>query len=107
MIDCLARREMVTNKTKPSLGTKLFAVEGNDARGLLTAMLERMESEGGDGCRVGMAEYAEDAAFLAQPVGIEIEFSVVRRPISMASSAGEASRFARASRRRRSSSPSS
>jgi hypothetical protein len=32
-----------------------------------------MQPERGDGCGVGMAEYAKDAALFAQPVRIRIE----------------------------------
>ncbi len=53
------------------------AVEGDDAGGFLAAMLERMQAERGDGGSVGMAEDAEHAAFLAQPVAVEI----VRRAV--------------------------
>jgi hypothetical protein len=55
-----------------------LAVEGDDAGGLLAAVLKRMEAERGDGGRVGMAEDAEDAAFLAQPVRLQIEGRLVR-----------------------------
>ena len=50
-----------------------LAVEGDDAGGLLAAVLQRVQAERGDGGGVGMAEDAEHAAFLAQPVGVRIE----------------------------------
>src|SRR5262245_33002245 len=48
------------------------AVERDDAGRFLTAMLERMQPERRDGGGVRMAEDAEHAAFLAQPVAVEI-----------------------------------
>jgi hypothetical protein len=36
-------------------------------------VLERVKPKGGEGSRVRMAEDAEHAALLAQPVGVEIE----------------------------------
>ena len=48
-------------------------VERDDAGGLLTAMLERMQAQRGDGGGIGMAENAEYAAFLAQAVGVHVE----------------------------------
>ena len=44
------------------------AVEGDDAGGLLAAMLQRMQPKRGQGGGVGLSEDAEDAALLAQPV---------------------------------------
>ena len=41
------------------------AVERDDAGGFLAAMLERVQSECGDGGGLGVAEDAEHAAFLA------------------------------------------
>jgi hypothetical protein len=45
-----------------------LAVESDDASGLLSPVLERMEPKGRDGGRIGMAEYTEDAALFAQPI---------------------------------------
>jgi hypothetical protein len=50
---------------------EMMAVEADDAGGLLAAMLERMQTEGGQGRGVGMIEDAEDAALLVQPVLLE------------------------------------
>ena len=49
-----------------------LAVEGDDAGGLLAAVLERVQAERGDGGGVGMAEDAEHAAFFAQAVEVGI-----------------------------------
>ena len=56
-----------------------LAVEGDDAGRFLAAMLQRVQAERGDGGGVGMAEDAEDAAFLAQRVAVEIEVRVGAR----------------------------
>ncbi len=64
---------MIADEAEPAFGIESVAVEGDDARGLLAAMLERVQAERGDAAAAGMAEYAEDAAFLAQPVGLKIE----------------------------------
>src|SRR5262245_38904734 len=50
-----------------------LAVEGDDAGGLLTAVLERVQAECGDGGGVAVPEYAENAAFLAQAVPVHVE----------------------------------
>ena len=47
-----------------------LAVEGDDAGGFLAAVLQGVQAERGDGGGVGMAENAEHAAFLAQPVAV-------------------------------------
>ena len=44
------------------------AVVGDDAGGLLAAMLQGVQAERGQGRRVLVAEHAEDAAFLAERV---------------------------------------
>ena len=64
---------MVADQPQAALGVEPRAVEGDDAGGLLPAMLERMQPERDDRGGVRMAEYAEDAAFLAQPVVVEVE----------------------------------
>ena len=67
-IDHLAPREGIANEAKAALGMESAAVEGDDAGRLLAAVLKRMQAERGDGGRIGMAEDAKHAAFLAQPV---------------------------------------
>ena len=46
-------------------------VEADDAGRFLAAMLERMQTERGQGRGIGMIEDAEDAALLVQPVLFE------------------------------------
>jgi hypothetical protein len=77
-VDHLAPREGVADQAEAALGVKAFAVIGDDAGGFLAAVLERMQAERGDGGCVGVSENAEDAAFLAQAVGIRIEFGLNR-----------------------------
>ena len=77
-VDHLAAGEGVADQAEAALGMEALAVEGDDAGGFLAAVLERVQAERGDGGGVGMAEDAEHAAFLAQPVGIRIEFGACR-----------------------------
>ena len=49
------------------------AVEGDNARRFLAAMLQGVQAKGGDRRGVGMAEYAEHPAFFAQAVAVEVE----------------------------------
>ena len=71
-VDHLAAGEIVADQAEPAFGMEALAVEGDDAGGFLSAMLERVETKGCDGCGVGMAEDAEDAAFFAQAIGVEV-----------------------------------
>src|SRR4051812_41281346 len=50
-----------------------LAVEGDDARRLLAAVLQRVQAEGGDGRRLRVPENAEHAALLAQRVAVQID----------------------------------
>ena len=72
-LDHFAAGEVVADQAEAALGMEALAVEGDDAGGFLAAMLQRVQAERGDGRGVGMAEDAEHAAFLAQPVGVGIE----------------------------------
>ncbi len=72
-VDHLAAGKIVADEAHAALGVEALAVEGDDAGGLLAAVLERVQAERGDGGGVGMAEDAEHAAFLAQAVGVGIE----------------------------------
>ena len=64
-LDHLAAGEGVADQAEPPLAVKPGAVEGDDAGGLLAAMLQGVQSERGDGGGFGVAEDAEHAAFLA------------------------------------------
>ena len=78
-VDHLAAGKIVADQAHAALGVEALAVEGDDAGGLLAAVLECVEAERGDGGRVGMAEDAEHAALFAEPVGIRIEHIEVSR----------------------------
>src|SRR5262249_14108993 len=69
--------EVAADDPQPPLGMKSSAVERHDAGGLLAAVLERVQAEGGDRRRVRMSEYAEDAALFTQPVAVEVEAGIV------------------------------
>src|SRR5262249_8041361 len=71
-LDHLAAGEVVADEAQPAFGMEALAVEGDDAGGLLPAMLERMQPERGDRRRVRMSEYPEHAALFAQSVIVEV-----------------------------------
>src|SRR5262249_59175738 len=75
--DPLGGGEVVADDPQPPLGMKSPAVERHDAGGLLAAVLERVQAEGGDRRRVRMSEYAKDAALFTQPVAVEVEAGIV------------------------------
>ena len=60
--------EVVADEAQAALGVELLAVEGDDAAGFLAAMLQGVQAERGDGRGIGVAEDAEDPAFLAESV---------------------------------------
>jgi hypothetical protein len=64
-LDHLAAGKGVADETEPAFTVKSGSVEGDDAGGLLAAMLQGVQPERGDGGGFGMAEDAEHAAFLA------------------------------------------
>ena len=74
-VDHLAAGEVVADETKPAFRVEALAVVGDDAGGFLAAVLERVQAERGDGGGVGMVEDAEDAALLAQAIGVGVENS--------------------------------
>ena len=60
--------EVVADEAEPALAVEMLAVVGDDAGGFLAAVLQGVQAERGElGC-VRMAEDAEDAAFLPQPI---------------------------------------
>ena len=86
LLDDVGVGEGVADQAETPLGVETAAIEGDDAGGLLAAVLQRVQAERGDGGGVGVAEDAEYAAFLAQRVTIQIVFepdhlvhSVLRR----------------------------
>ena len=70
-VDHLAAGEVVADEAHAAFRMEPLAVEGDDAGGFLAAVLEGVQAERGDRGGVGMAEDAEDAAFLAQPVAVK------------------------------------
>ena len=64
---------MIADQAHAAFGIKAFAVKGDDAGGFLAAMLEGVEAEGGERCRIGMAVNAEDTAFFPQAVTVDVE----------------------------------
>jgi hypothetical protein len=64
-LDHLAAGEGVADQAEPLLRVKPRAVEGDDAGGLLAAVLQSVQPERGDGGGFRVAENAEHAAFLA------------------------------------------
>jgi len=78
-VDYLPPRKGVGDQAEAAFGMEPMAVERDDAGSLLAAVLERVQAERGDGGGVRMAENAEDAAFLAQPVVVQAEVDANRR----------------------------
>jgi len=70
--DDLAAGEGVADQPQPPLGMKPGSIVGDDAGGLLAAVLQGVETQSGDGGRRGMAKNAEHAALLAQRVPFEV-----------------------------------
>ncbi len=65
--------KVVADQALAALRVEPLAVEGDDAGRLLSAMLQGVQAERDDRCRVGMTEDSEDAAFLVQAVRVEID----------------------------------
>ena len=73
------------------MGVELLAVIGDDAGRLLPAMLQRVQAERDQRRRVGMAEDAEDAAFLVQMIrvaGIASPGAGIPRPGTIGAAVG-------------------
>ncbi len=62
---------MVANESDAPLGMEMAAVEADDARGFLAAMLQRMQPQRCERCSVFMIKDAKDAALLMQPIVFE------------------------------------
>ena len=65
------RGEIVGHMAERPVRMELLAVERDDARRLLAAMLQGMQAEHGMRRRIGMPEDAEHAALLVEVVVIE------------------------------------
>ena len=60
--------KVIADEAKTSLGMETGAVEGDDARRFLSAMLKRVQAESGAHRGVGVVENAEYAAIFAQAI---------------------------------------
>ncbi len=60
--------EVVADETEPALGMEVLAVVGDDAGGLLAAVLQGVQAERGQGRGGVVAEDAEHAALFAQAI---------------------------------------
>ena len=67
-----------------------LAVEGDDARRLLPAMLQRVQPERGQRGGLRVAENAEHAAFLAQAVGVGSSNGIALNRLATGGGAGGA-----------------
>ena len=65
---------MIADETEALFRVKPLAVEGDDARRLLAAVLQSVQPERGNRRGLGVAEDAKHSAFFAQPVIIGIEY---------------------------------
>ena len=84
-LDHFAAGEGVADEAEAAFGVEALAVESDDTGRFLPAMLERMQAKRGDRGCVRMAEDAEDAAFLAQRVAVEVEVLIAGRRIFVVS----------------------
>ncbi|MET3788264.1 hypothetical protein ABIC24_005891 [Methylobacterium radiotolerans] len=75
--DRVAVREGIAHEAGAALGMEHRAVERDDAGRLLAPVLQGVEAQRDDRRGVRMAEDAEDPAFLAQRVAVEIEIEGV------------------------------
>ena len=69
--DHLLGAEIVADLAETAVGVELFAVIGDDPGRFLPAMLQCVQAEGSQRCRVGVAIHGEDAAFLVKVVRFE------------------------------------
>jgi hypothetical protein len=63
---------MIADQAHAALGMEAQAVEGDDARCFLAAMLQGMQAKGRQRRRIGMTQDAEDAALFMQRVAIQL-----------------------------------
>src|SRR5580698_4369043 len=78
-IDGRRIREVIADQPLAALRVKPDAVESDNAGSFLAAMLQGMQPEHGNGGGVRMIKDSEDAALLAQPVAVGVEFVFVWR----------------------------
>ena len=67
-LDDAGAAEVVADEAHAALGVELPAVVGDDAAGFLSAVLEGVQAERGDGGGVGVPKNTKDPAFLAESV---------------------------------------
>src|SRR5579872_5730866 len=60
--------EILADETEAAMGVKLLAVVGDDSGRFLAAMLQGVQSQRSQGCRIGMPINPENAAFLPEMV---------------------------------------
>ena len=68
--------EIIADMTQSAVRVELPAIIGDDAGGLLAAMLQRMQAERGKRRRIGVAIHPEHAAFVMEMIGVQ---GIVRR----------------------------
>ena len=72
-VNRLAVGEIVGNQPHPPFGMEALAVKRHNARRFLSAMLQGVQAERGNGGGFGMAEDTEHTTFLAQPIGVQLQ----------------------------------
>src|SRR5947199_9122058 len=75
--DHLAAGEGIADQAEPSFAVKPGAIEGDDAGGFLTAMLQCVQPEGGNGGGFGVAEDPEHPAFLPERIALQVGIGLV------------------------------
>jgi len=66
-------RKMIRHETQTTFGVKALTVECDDSGRFLASMLQRVEAKRGNCGRIRVAGYAENPAFLAQTIVVQIE----------------------------------
>ena len=84
-LDHFAPREGVADQSHPPYGVEALAVKGDDSGRFLAPVLQSVQAERGNRRGVRVAENPEDAAFLAKPIGVEIEGRIRRLAHSVSS----------------------
>src|SRR5262249_48367977 len=69
--DHLLGAEIVADKSLTAMRVELLAIIGDDAGGLLAAMLQRVQAECSDSCRVRVTKDPEHTAFLVKGIGFQ------------------------------------
>ena len=79
-LDDVGAVEVVADEAHAALGVELLAVEGDDAAGFLSAMLEGVQAERGDCGGVGVPKNTKDPAFLAESVVVVAQIAGAGSP---------------------------